>query len=309
MKKAADRARSGGAELPVFELLLHAIQTHVDREEASRIEYMRLAGSDGDQLVQFLMSLIDVDERSHHQLLMRMAASLGDTSGGMVDPLPTIPSPAWRPSSHELEAVEAMIDQEAASVRSVGQLSSQHVGLYAGLFSMLLDVMALDSHKHQRVLEFILQRMKEQRKISVLLVERDNRLRERLSALRAALAGERTVAESIAAASVALSRHIHVEEDLLLPELDAHHFDDIGATVTREHAELRSLMDAVARLAWASGGITNAHHRASQLCALFETHSHKSEFVLYRALDALPDGVAHAQLVERLETSEPPHGL
>ena len=85
-------------------------------------------------------------------------------------------------------------------------------------------------------------------------------------------------------------------------------FDDLVATVTRAHSEMRSLMDAVARLAWASGGITNARHQASQLCALFERHSQTAEFKLYRAFDALPDRVVHAQLVERLETSEPPHG-
>ena len=306
MKKAADGARSRGAALPVFELLLHAVQTHVDKEEASRVEYMRLADSDGDQLVRFLMSLIDQDERTHHEVLMRMAASLGDTSGGMVDPLPTIPSPAWRPSSHELEVVEAMIDQEAASVRSVGQLSRQHVGVYSGLFSMLLDVMALDSQKHQRVLEFIHERMKEQRKVSVVLLERDHRLREQLSALGSALAREQTVAASVPAAAAALDRHIYVEEHLLLPELEEGRFDDVVAAVTREHTQMVSLMRAVRRLPWAGGGIANAHDQASELCALFEKHSRTAEFVLYRAFDALPHTLVHAQVVERFEASEPP---
>ena len=82
MKRTTDSVRSSGAALPVFELLLQAIQTHVVREEASRVGYARLAGSDGDQLVRFLMSLVDQDERHHHELLQRMAASLGDTSGG-----------------------------------------------------------------------------------------------------------------------------------------------------------------------------------------------------------------------------------
>ena len=307
MKKAADGARSKGTALPVFELLLHAVQTHVDKEEASRVEYMRLADSDGDQLVRFLMSLIDQDERTHHEVLMRMAASLGDTSGGMVDPLPTIPSPAWRPSSHELEVVEAMIDQEAASVRSVGQLSRQHVGVYSGLFSMLLDVMALDSQKHQRVLEFILQRIKEQRRISVVLLEQDHHLRDRLSALGAQFAGERKAAESIPAISAALTWHMYVEEELLVPQLDEGRFDDLVATVTREHGEMTGLMDTVARLAWA-GDATNTDDPASQLYALFEGHSHTAEFVVYRALDALPDRVVRAQLLEQLETVDPPTG-
>ena len=53
MKKAADGARGRSTALPVFELLLDAIQTHVDKEEASRGEYMRLADSGGDQLVRY----------------------------------------------------------------------------------------------------------------------------------------------------------------------------------------------------------------------------------------------------------------
>ena len=308
MKKAADGTTSKGTALPVFELLLHTIQTHVDKEEASRVEYMRLANAGGDQLVRLLMSLIDQDERSHHELLMRMAASLGDTSGGNVEPLPTIPSPKWRPSSHELEAVEAMIQQEGASVRSVGQLSRRHVGVYSGLFSMLLDVMASDSHKHQRVLEFILQRMKEQRQVSVVLLEQDHHLRDRLSALGAELASEQKAAESIPAISAALTWHMYVEEELLVPQLDQGRFDDMVATVTREHGEMAGLMDAVAELEWAGDDPSNNDDPASRLCALFEGHSHTAEFVVYPALDALPDRVVRAQLLDQLETAEPPTG-
>ena len=306
MKRTADSVRSGGAALPVFELLLHAIRTHVDREEASRVGYARLADSGGDQLVRFLMSLVDQDERHHHELLQRMAASLGDTSGGMVDPLPTIPSPSWRPALDELAAVEAMIHEERASVCALGELACQHVGVYGGLFSMLLDVMALDSRKHQRVLEFIHERMKEQRKVSVVLLERDHRLREQLSALGSALAREQTVAASVPAAAAALDRHIYVEEHLLLPELEEGRFDDVVAAVTREHTQMVSLMRAVRRLPWAGGGIANAHDRASELCALFEKHSRTAEFVLYRAFDALPHALVHAQVVARIEASEPP---
>lgn len=308
MEKAANEVRSKGAALPVFELLLQAIQTHVDREEASRVEYMRLAHSDGDQLVRFLMSLVDQDERHHHELLQRMAASLGVTSGGMVEPLPTIPSPTWRPASDELAAVEAMMHEERASARALGQLACEHVGVYGGLFSMLLDVMALDSQKHQRVLEFILRRMKEQCQVSVVLLEQDHHLRDRLSALGAAFAGKPKAAESIPEISAALTWHMYVEEELLVPKLDEGRFDDMVATVTREHGEMAGLMDAVARLAWADGDTTNAADPASQLCALFEGHSHTAEFVVYRALDALPDGIVRAQLLDQLQTAEPPTG-
>lgn len=301
MNEAADRLRSSGAALPVFELLLHAIRTHADREEASRAAYARLAGSNGDQLVRFLMGLVDQDERHHHELLQRMAASLGDTSARMVEPLPTIPSPSWRPASDELAAVEAMIHEERAGVRALGKLACQHEGVYGGLFSMLLDAMAFDSQKHQRVLEFILGRMKEQRKVSVGLLERDHRLREQLSAL----AREQPVAASVPAAAAALDRHIYIEEHLLLPELEEGRFDDVVAAVTREHAQMISLMRAVPRLPRGTGGIANAHDQASELCALFEKHSRTAEFVLYRAFDALPDNAAHAQAVERLEAGEP----
>ena len=306
--KAADRVSSGSAALPVFELLLHAIKTHIDRGEASRVEYMRLAHSDGDQLVRLLMSLVDQDERHHRELLQRMAASLGVTSGGTVESLPTIPNPLWRPASDELAAVEAMIHEERASVCALGKLACQHVGVYSGLFSMLLDVMALDSQKHQRVLEFILRRMKEQRQVSVVLLEQDHHLRERLSALGAEFASEQKAAESIAAISAALNWHMYVEEELLVPQLDEVRFNDMVATVTREHGEMAGLMDAVARLAWAGGDATNTDDPASRLYALFEGHSHTAEFGFYRALDALPDGAVRAQLLDQLETVEPPTG-
>ena len=307
VKTTAGRVRSGGAALPVFELLLRAIRTHVDREEAARVEYAMLADSGGDQLVRFLMSLVDQDERHHHELLERMAASLGDTSGGMVEPLPTIPSPSWRPASVELAAVEAMMHEERASAYALGKLACRHVGVYGGLFSMLLDVIALDSQKHQRVLEFILERMKDQRKVSVVLLERDHCLREQLSVLVTALAEEQTAARSVPAASAALDRHIYVEEHLLLPELAEGRFDEVVATVTREHREMVSLMHTVGRLPWGSGGIANAHDQVRQLCGLFEKHCQTAEFVLYRAFDALPDTAAHTQLAELLDIAGPPH--
>ena len=308
MNKAADGVRSSGEGIPVFELLLRAIRTHADSEEASRVGYAKLARSDGDPLVRFLMSLVDQDERHHHELLERMAASLGDRSSGMGEPLPTIPSPAWRPAANELAAVEAMIREERASICALRKLACQHEGVYSGLFSMLLDVMALDSQKHERVLGFILRRMKEQRRVSVVLLERDDRLREHLSALRTALAGEQTVAAFVPAASAALQRHIYVEEELLVPQLEEGRFDGMVATVTREHGEMVSLMRAVGRLPWGSGGIAHAQDQVSQLCALFERHSQAAGFVLYRAFDALPDSVAQAQVVERLQTGEPPTG-
>ena len=308
MKPAAEEVRRSTAVPSVFELLLHAIQTHVDREEASCAEYKRLADSGGDPLVRLLMGLVAQDEGHHHELLRRMAASLGDASVGRVDPLPIAPSPAWRPGADELAAVEAMVREERACVRSSVRLARQHVGVHSGLFSVLLDMMAADSRKHLRVLEFVRRRIKEQRKVSVVLLEQDHRLRDRLSALGAGFAGEQEAAESIPAVSAALNRHIYLEEALLLPELEEGRFDDMVATVTREHGEMVTLMDAVARLAWAGGDVANAHDPASQLCALFEGHSHTAEFVLYRAVDALPDRAAHAQLLAQLETAEPPRG-
>ncbi len=308
MNTTDDGKMNGPGTLSVFELLLHALQTYADREEARRLEYQRMADSGGDELVQLLTSLVAQDGRDHHDLLRRMAASLGDASVGRVERLPAIPSPAWQPTPDELVTVETMIYQERASGRSSERLARQHAGVYSGLFSMLLDVMALDSEKHQRVLGFILRRMKEQRKVSTFLVGRDHRLNEQLWALSTSLAGDQTAAESVAAASAALTGHIYLEEDLLLPQLEEGRFDDIAATATREHGEMVRLMDAVARLAWASGDITSAHEPASHLWALFEGHRQAAEFVLYGALDALPEIAARAQLIEQLEAAEPPRG-
>ena len=67
-------------------------------------------------------------------------------------------------------------------------------------------------------------------------------------------------------------------------------------------------MDAVAQLDWAGDDPSNTDDPASRLCAFFEGHSHTAEFVVYRALDALLDRVVRAQLLDQLETAEPPTG-
>ncbi len=100
MNTTDDGEMNGPGTLSVFELLLHALQTYADREEVGRLEYQRMADSCGDELVQFLTSLVAQDGRDHHDLLRRMAASLGDASVRSVERLPAIPSPAWQPTPY-----------------------------------------------------------------------------------------------------------------------------------------------------------------------------------------------------------------
>ena len=137
--------------------LLHSFESHIAAETDTVREYRRLADTSPDPAVRLLMQLVLEDEERHHGLLERMAARIRNTlywthSAGA---LPTGSGPTGENARQELRAIERFARQEQEGVRHLRELARRDGDLHNGLFGLLLETMAMDSEKHQRILRFM----------------------------------------------------------------------------------------------------------------------------------------------------------
>ena len=56
--------------------------------------------------------------------------------------------------------MRALADRERAGAGRLRELAKQYKGAYSGLFSLILEGLASDSAKHERVLRFAAKRLK-----------------------------------------------------------------------------------------------------------------------------------------------------
>ena len=143
------------------ERLEQVMRHHVEAEAESLEAYQRLVEESEDPVVRVLMQEVLVDEAHHHTLLERLEAQFERE----LAPATQGEDLALGPPAEGLSAValaasaRALADQEQDGVRLLRELARHHEGMYAGLFSLLLEGMALDSQKHERVLRFVEQRL------------------------------------------------------------------------------------------------------------------------------------------------------
>lgn len=147
------------------ERLLSIVERHAAAEQGSLDDYRRMAEHSGDPVVGLLMRLVLEDEERHHQLLVRMAASLRDAlhwtqSAGA---LPTGAAPGGRSDAELLAITRARIREEREGMRQFKDLAKRHAHVAGGLFSLLLETMAMDSQKHEHILRFLLKRVEARR--------------------------------------------------------------------------------------------------------------------------------------------------
>lgn len=141
--------------------LLAVLNAHVEGEAEHIEAYRRLAHTIDDPIVKLLMDLVVEDEQRHHELMLRMAARLGDDlqATRSANALPYAPSPR----NGRLRAFAAIVDEHARDerqgVRVLRRLADDAGLIYGGLFRLILETMADDSAKHERVMRFVLQRI------------------------------------------------------------------------------------------------------------------------------------------------------
>ena len=144
-----------------FEQLLEAVTAHAAAETDALGEYERLAEASGDPVVALLMHLVLEDEERHHGLLQRIAATLHDALYWTHSPeaLPQATQPGQRPPRDLAAIAHAPVAEEQTGARALRHLAQREKGIDAGLPSLLLEMMAMDSDKHAHVLQFVERRL------------------------------------------------------------------------------------------------------------------------------------------------------
>jgi rubrerythrin len=108
-----------------------------------------------------MMDLVIEDEDRHHDLLRRMAARLRNDieATSEAGALPYTRSEKGRWAKEIAGLVEDYARDEIAGSREMRRLARECRSLYDGMLGLLLDTMADDSEKHERILRFILKRL------------------------------------------------------------------------------------------------------------------------------------------------------
>ena len=144
-----------------LERLLHVLDTHASVEEGSLIAYRAFAQALHDPIAAILMRLILDDEDRHHALFRQMATRLRDDIEWSQSPeaLPPAKLPTARSSEDVIAVTRDYLADEREGARQLRRLARQMPDLHGGLYALLLEVMARDSEKHERILAFILRRL------------------------------------------------------------------------------------------------------------------------------------------------------
>ncbi len=136
--------------------------THIEMESESLDYYRDLHEHSPDPMVQTLMGEVVKDEEHHHGLFTRLAEQFAYElePTGKAPALPTAPAtPSQAAGKATIKMVKARARQERDGARRLRSLAKQNRDLHAGLFSLLLETMAMDSKKHEHILNFVAERM------------------------------------------------------------------------------------------------------------------------------------------------------
>jgi rubrerythrin len=142
------------------ERLLHAVDTHAAAEADALGQYEYLAEASGDPVIALVMRLILDDEVRHHGLLHRMATTLRDALEWTSSPaaLPKGAPEAQIPITF-VKLASSLIEEERTGARTLRRLAEQEKDINGGLDGLLLEMMAMDSDKHAKLLQFVQQRL------------------------------------------------------------------------------------------------------------------------------------------------------
>jgi hypothetical protein len=159
---------SSGPTPGTIDWLLNAVERHASAEANALSEYEFLAQASGDPVIALVMRLILEDEERHHGLLRRIEATLRDALNWTHSPssLPTSSVPQ-QPISRDLVAITGtLVDEERSGAKFMRDLAQREKDIDAGLHSLLLEMMAMDSEKHARLLQFVRQRLEARARVT-----------------------------------------------------------------------------------------------------------------------------------------------
>ena len=144
------------AATPWDEELLTHFADHLAGEQELLMEYATIRDS-GPEHVRYLVDLIMADEQRHHQTFQELVNRVrSDIDFRDYEPkVPYIGSPGENRAAL-LEATERMLAFEHADQRSLHRLQKELRPVRrTTLFSLLVELMELDTKKHVAILEFL----------------------------------------------------------------------------------------------------------------------------------------------------------
>lgn len=138
--------------------ITHALESHVREETHFLDAYEELCRAVEDPGTRFLIELILEDERRHHELFQRLAASAREGDGG-----PSLQAPD--PSPEEVERIlgptSRFLAAELEDREHLKKLAKDLHGVADSLWQLLIVLMDLDTRKHVAILEYLNDRLRE----------------------------------------------------------------------------------------------------------------------------------------------------
>ena len=159
----ATRGKTGPADPgdSLSERLLRAMRLHVEEENESVRAHKAVAAATDDPAIRLLLNVILEDEERHHGLLQRMAENFREELTGVYSSGALPSGTGTKPSPEAIETVRTSLQKEHEGIQKMREIAEGNRALYGGLFSLLMETMALDSQKHEHVLTFILKRLED----------------------------------------------------------------------------------------------------------------------------------------------------
>ncbi len=132
--------------------LIGVVQSHEIAEMDAIAVYGDLACRASDPVIGGLLRVLLQDEEHHHRILRAIGMDLRAVASGAAH---HTPRPRDAATADSVDLLRAFARQEGDGAEELRRLANQAPDLLGGLFSLLLQVMAMDSVKHQKILTFI----------------------------------------------------------------------------------------------------------------------------------------------------------
>lgn len=154
-------SRAHGPKAGSAEWLLDAVERHATAEQDALAQYEYLRNASDDPVIALVVQLILDDEARHHGLLKRIEATLRDAIEWSHSPaaLPVTVHLQGPGTAKLVETATQLIKEEHSGAHYLRDLANRDRDASAGLQSVLIEMMAMDSEKHAHLLQFVHDRL------------------------------------------------------------------------------------------------------------------------------------------------------
>ena len=147
--------------------LMNEFKSHEDDETKRLKSYQNIADQAEDPLARFLLGLIIADEERHQQIVGRMISRLEkDLAWKRSEGMDQKSRPSAANGARLQVTLERFLAIERSGIKDYERLSRASGGVGHDIFELLCRTMIHDSEKHIGILEFLLRRLRQARKIA-----------------------------------------------------------------------------------------------------------------------------------------------